>query len=122
MYPIFFFLVLLCLKKSLGFTLFGPSIECTVIKVYSTTKALGFDEFPKLYQSINNDPLSSNLVIAGKKNIGVKPEILIKTDNFEKITISINNDKLELHLNGKPLSRNGTLSINGKVLAEITCH
>ncbi len=40
---------------------FEPSIQCTVVKVHSNIAILGFNSFPKLYQSINNDPITSKL-------------------------------------------------------------
>ena len=112
----------LIVSLAYGFGLFEPSIECTVIKVHSTAKALGQTKFPKLYQSIYNDPMTSTLIIAGKKLLGVKPETLLKTDNFEKISIIVEAKTLELELKGKPISRNGILKFEGKLLAEVTCH
>lgn len=116
------FLLLVKFTNVHGFGLFEPTIECTVIKVVSTTTVFGIVEFPKLYQSINNDPLKSVLHIAGKKLPKVKPKTVFKTDNFEKISIITENDNFELQLHGKPVSRNGTLTANGKILAEVTCH
>ncbi|MBL7557372.1 MAG: hypothetical protein JNM24_16205 [Bdellovibrionaceae bacterium] len=105
-----------------GFSVLEPSIECTVIKVVSTTAAFDQSEFPKLYQSINNDPVNSILNMAGKRFLKVKPKTVFKTQNYEKISIDIENNTFELQLNGKPISRNGTLAVNGKLLAKVTCH
>jgi hypothetical protein len=109
-------------QLALAFGMFEPSIECTVIKVYSTTKAFGFDKFPKLYQSINNDPLSSKLIIAGKEFSKLSPISIIKTETYEKISISSEQDQLSLELSGKPISRNGTMMFNGVKVASVTCH
>ncbi len=78
--------------------------------------------FPKQYQSINNDPFDSKLVVAGQSFPLVNPKTLLKTETFERIQIDLAKDILELELEGKPLSRQGTLKINGKVVADVTCH
>ena len=119
---IFFIFLLLVSEPSTGFSLFEPSIECTVIKVHTTTDIMGIPEFPKLYQSVNNDPLRSILKIAGTVFPGAKPKTHLNTDKFEKISILLQNKILELELHGKPISRNGFLKVDGKLLADVTCH
>jgi len=99
-----------------------PSIECTVIKVLSPQKVFGFDKFPLLYQSINNNPPTSKLYVGGKEFFKVDPVSLFKTHDFERLLIESNGDKLELELKGRPISRNGKMTINGKLAAEVTCH
>jgi hypothetical protein len=117
------FIGLICIAETtLGFNVLGPNIECTVVKVHSTARVLGDSKFPKLYQSINNDPTKSDLVIAGKKLSGISPTTIFKTDTLEKISIEIEASKIELELKGKPISRNGTLRLDGKLLADVTCH
>ena len=69
-----------------------------------------------------NDPIKSILHIAGKKLPMVKPKTIFKTETFEKIFIYTENSNFELQLKGKPISRNGTLAVNGKILAEVTYH
>ena len=113
---------LLTTNIAFGINLLEPSIECTVIKVHFSEKMLGFAKFPVLYQSINNDPIKSRLLIGGREFPGLNPETLWKTETFEKISIHHGGGNLELELNGKPISRNGFLKENGKVLADVTCH
>lgn len=108
--------------NSFAFGIFEPSIECTVIKVHSTRKVFGFESFPKLYQSINNDPSSSRLMIAGKEFSKLNPVSNIKTENYEKLVINSGTDQLGLELKGKPVSRNGTMTVNGATVADVTCH
>ena len=122
MLQLLFVSILLIIEIAHGFQLFEPSIECTVIKVHSTKNVLGHPKFPLLYQSINNNPTKSVLIIAGKKLPGVVPKTILKTDNFEKISIVIENKNIELELKGKPISRNGTLKLDGELLADVTCH
>lgn len=88
----------------------------------SSKTTFGIVEFPKIYQSIHIDPLKSILHIAGNKLPKVKLKTIFKSENFEKISIITENSNMELHLNGKPISRNGTPALNGKLLAEVTCH
>ncbi len=107
---------------SFAFGVFEPSIECTVIKVHLTRKVFGFESFPKLYQSINNDPTSSKLMIGGKEFSKINPLSTIKTENYEKIVIDSGADQLGLELKGKPVSRNGTMTVNGATVADVTCH
>ena len=107
---------------SLSFVTFEPNIECTVIKVHSTRKILGFESFPKVYQSINNDPTSSKLTIAGKEFLKLNPVSNIKTEIYEKLTINSGTNQIGLELKGKPLSRNGTMTVNGVTVAYVTCH
>ncbi len=102
--------------------IFEPNIECTVVKVLSSRAALGFSRFPILYQSINNKPLTSILIIGGHEFVNLNATTDIKTDSYEKISINTNEGPLVIELHGKPISRNGTLSLNGQVLAHITCH
>lgn len=119
MLSIFTFLV--CLISN-AFALLEPSIECTVIKVIEPQKAFGIKKFPELYQSINNDPQSSRLRVGKLELSKVDPVSAVKTESYEKILIKQDSDQLELELKGKPLSRNGTMTINGKLAAEVTCH
>lgn len=104
------------------FNLSEPSIECTVVKVHSTKRSFGFDQFPKLYQSINNNPLESKLFIAAKEFSKIDPVTLIKTESYERISIVSGSENLLLELNGKPISRNGTMKINEIKVADVTCH
>lgn len=115
------FILLFCLS-SRAVTLFEPSIECTVIKVIEPQKVFGFKKFPELYQSINNNPQTSKLRVGKLELSNVDPVSAVKTESYEKILIKQNSDQLELELKGKPLSRNGTMTINGKLAAEVTCH
>ncbi len=105
-----------------GYDFFEPSIECTVIKVHSHIHAFGQSKFPRLYQSINNQPSKETLTIASKSLPGVRPKTIFKTENFEKISIVIGIQNFELELKGKPISRNGVLKVDGKILADVTCH
>jgi len=110
-------------SQTFGFiSIFEPNIECTVIKVHSEIKALGFKKFPTLYLSINNKPIDSKLLIGKKKFDRLSPKTVIKTESYEKIIIKHDEGQLELELKGKPMSRNGTLSESGKLIADITCH
>lgn len=109
-------------QPTLAFDIFEPSIECTVVKVHSTRKVFGFESFPKLYQSINNDPTSSKLMIGGKEFSKINPVSTFKTENYEKIMIDSGTDQLGLELKGKPLTRNGTMTVNGANMADVTCH
>jgi hypothetical protein len=105
-----------------GLSVLEPRIECTVIKVHTSVRTLGFDKFPKLYDSINNNPLKSKLLIAGREIRNLNPETVLKTDSYERISIIHETGTLELELNGKPISRNGVLKENGVVLGKVTCH
>lgn len=105
-----------------AFSPFEPSIECTVIKIFATQKAFGFSKLPTIYQSINNNPISSTLFIAGREFPKLDPVSELKTETYEKISIKSGNDQLELELRGKPISRNGKLTVNGQVVADVTCH
>jgi hypothetical protein len=105
-----------------AFTLFEPSIECTVINVIAPQQVFGIKKFPELYQSINNDPVASRLRVGKAELFKSDPVSVVKTESFEKIIIKHGTDQLELELKGKPLSRNGTMTINGKLAAEVTCH
>jgi hypothetical protein len=87
-----------------------------------TQKAFGLVKFPVLYQSINNDPLSSALFIAGKEFSKINPVSDWKTEDYEKISIHSDQDDLVLELLGKPISRKGSLRLNGKIVADVTCH
>jgi len=115
-------LILLYTNSISAFNPLEPSIECTVIKVLSPQKVFGFDKFPLLYQSINNNPPTSKLYVGGKEFFKVDPVSLFKTHDFERLLIESNGDKLELELKGRPISRNGKMTINGKLAAEVTCH
>lgn len=117
-----FTLIFLSAKIVYGLSIFEPSIECTVIKVHAITTFSSIKDFPKLYQSINNNPVKSTLRIAGLTFPNIKPETMLKTDTFERILIADGVDSFLLDLNGKPISRNGSLKKNGKLLADVTCH
>lgn len=119
---LFFILIFMHFNPLYGFNIFEPVIECTIIKVHATTTFSSIRKFPKLYQSINNNPTKSILRIAGETFLNIKPETLIKTSNFERILIANGADDFVLDLNGKPISRNGVLKKNGKLLADLTCH
>ena len=101
---------------------FEPSIECTVIKIIEPQPVFGINKFPKLYQSINNNPQTSKLIVGEKELLHTDPVSVIKTVDYEKLTIALNQDQLVLELKGRPISRNGTMTINGKLAAEVTCH
>jgi hypothetical protein len=103
----------LTMGSIVGLNVLEPSIECTVIKVNSSIPLLGFDNFPKLYDSINNNPLKSKLLIAGREFPKLNPETILKTETYERISIIHDRGTLELVLNGKPISRNGVLKENG---------
>lgn len=105
-----------------GLSVLEPSIECTVIKVHTSIQTLGFDRFPKLYDSINNQPLKSKLLIASREFSKLNPETVLKTESYERISIIHDAGTLELELNGKPISRNGVPKENGVVLGKVTCH
>ncbi len=105
-----------------GLSVLEPNIECTVIRVHTSVRTLGFDKFPKMYDSINNNPLKSKLLIAGREFPKLNPETVLKTESYERISIVHETGTLELELNGKPISRNGILKENGVVLARVTCH
>lgn len=103
-------------------SIFEPSVECTVIKVISPQSVFGINKFPELYQSINNNPQTSKLIVGKRELKTIDPVSVVKTDNYEKILIKEGSDELVLELNGKPISRNGTMTINGKLAAKVTCH
>ena len=115
-------LSLLFSYQASAFSPFEPSIECTVIKILAIQSVFGIGKFPKLYQSINNNPLSSKLFIAGKEFSKLNPVSYLKTENYEKISIESGGDHLGLELKGKPISRNGTMTVNGVMIADVTCH
>ncbi len=117
-----FLFLFLCSRVTNGFGVFEPTIECTVIKVHSKGSIWGITKFPQLYQTINNDPLKSRLHIARQLIRGVIPRSIWKIDGYEKILIRDVRDSLELEIHGKPLSRNGTLKVNGTLVANVTCH
>lgn len=121
-YVVSYLVTLLSCLNANAFDLFGPSIECTVVKVKNPIAAFGFKKFPKLYSSIYNSPNEDILKISDKPFKGVKPISSFKTETFEKIQIDIGKETLTLELSGKPLSRNGVLRVNGKDVAEVTCH
>ena len=120
----YFYYILIIFKSSLLFAYspIEPSVECTVIKVLAQKNLGQLKSFPQLYTSINNNPIASKLNISGIEFEKSDPISLIKTENFEKISISIENIELILELNGKPLSRKGHLKFQQTKLAEITCH
>lgn len=99
-----------------------PNIECTVIKVINTQSAFGHNKFPELYQSINNNPTLSKLVIGKEEFPKVDPVSVAKTSTYEKILIVTGRDKMELELKGKPISRHGIMKLNTQLAAEVTCH
>lgn len=107
---------------ALAYSPFEPIIECTVIKVINPQSVFGFSKFPELYQSINNNPQISKLIVGKKELQTIDPVSVIKTDAYEKILIKEGNNEVVLELKGKPISRNGTMAINGKLAAEVTCH
>ena len=99
-----------------------PRIECTVIKILSDEEKFGDTSFPELYESIYNDNLKSQLFIGGKELRETNPQQFFKQEKIEKIKIKYQSDIMNLEIRGKPISRNGKLSINGKYVADITCH
>ncbi len=105
-----------------AFSYFAPNIECTILKSYEKVKFMEIKNFPSKYQSINYSPKTEKLIIAGAFVKGIKPIITFKTDEIEKISITSGVNYLELELLGKPISRNGYLSLNGKKIALLTCH
>ena len=114
---------LLLMSLAQGFwPIFGPDISCTVIKVHSQIKILGLKKFPSLYQSIYNNPITSTFRIGKIQFDKIVPKTIVKNDRYEKIIISHAEGQLELELNGRPMSRNGTLKESGKLIADITCH
>jgi hypothetical protein len=117
-----FLATILCWPAAFAVSLFEPSIECTVIKVIEPQSVFGISRFPELHQSINNNPQTSKLIVGKKELLKVDPVSVVKTDRYEKILIKEGNSELILELKGKPISRNGTMAINGKLAAEVTCH
>ena len=113
--------ILFC-SVTFALSIFEPSVECTVIKVISPQSVFGIKKFPELYQSINNNPQTSKLIVGKRELKTIDPVSVVKTDNYEKILIKEGSDELVLELNGKPISRNGTMTINGKLAAKVTCH
>ena len=99
-----------------------PSIQCTIVKVHSKIEILGFKNFPQLHQSINNDPLTSKLSIAGKEFEKLNPKSVMKIQDKEEIMIKHNGGQLKIVLAGKPMARSGTLKESGQLIADITCH
>lgn len=99
-----------------------PRIECTVVKILSSKTKFSRTGFPKLYDSIFNDNLKSQLFIGGKEFTNLSPQRTFKGESLEKIKIMNKAERMDLEIKGKPISRNGTLSINGKLVANITCH
>ena len=99
-----------------------PDVECIVIKVNSTVKLQTLGIFPKQYQSINNDALYSRLRIGKFELPEVNPVQIEESGNISRIAITMDGAKIELLLQGPPMSRNGPLSVNGKILGSVTCH
>lgn len=96
-----------------------PEIQCTVLEVEKESKLFGINI--KQYDSISNDAVRSKLTISNK-SVPLTPELKEKTVDFEKIEITKNDQRVILKIHGKPISRNGTLELNGERIAKITCH
>lgn len=105
-----------------GFSPVEPSIECTVVKVLKQQNLADFRNFPKLYTSINNDPVTSRLFVAGVEFKDADPVSQIKTETYEKIIMRVGKSELTLEVNGKPISRSGILKSGSIELAKVTCH
>ena len=121
------FIILLCIHYlyfniANGFSPTEPSIECTVVKVLKQQNIGQLKKFPKLYTSINNNPITSKLSISGVEFKDTDPVSQIKTESYEKIILPVEKFELTLELNGKPISRNGVLKSGSLVLAKVTCH
>lgn len=114
--------LILYVSSAYGFSPIEPSIECTVIKVLKQQDIGKFKKFPQLYTSINNNPATSRLFIAGVEFKSSDPISQIKSEVFEKIMISVEKSELILELHGKPVSRNGDLKLGSLLLAKVTCH
>ena len=99
-----------------------PRIECTVVEILSNKKKFGKTSFPKLYDIVYNDNLKSQLFIGGKEFTHLNPQRTFKGESLEKIKIQDQAERIDLEIKGKPISRNGILKINGKWVANITCH
>jgi hypothetical protein len=99
-----------------------PDVQCTIVKVHRREKLAGVKKFPSLYQTINNDPVTSRFFIAGRELQDANPETLFKSAEAETISIKTSTISIVLELKGRPISRHGDLKINGKKTAEVTCH
>lgn len=119
---------LLCILFSItfarGFDVIAsePEIQCTIIKVIDKGNLPGVKNFPELYQTVSNDSKTSRLFIAGKELKGINPVTLYKSSDLEKLSIKNKSISITLELSGKPISRKGTLKMNSKHLADLTCH
>lgn len=98
---------------------FEPEIQCTVIEIEENTKIFGIDI--KQFDSISNDATQSKLAIANQL-INKKPKLIKKSKETEEIEIFDDSQKIILKIHGEPISRNGTLELNGEQIAKITCH
>lgn len=116
-----FFIALTISIHSKG-SIFAPSIQCTVIKVHSTSNILGQKAFPKLYQNISYNPIRGIFILGSNKFKNLIPKTILKTNNLERILIKYKQGQLELQIHGKPISRNGILKQGQNTLADITCH
>ena len=96
-----------------------PEIQCTVLNIKSNQKLFGIRV--KKYDSISNDAALSLFTIANMP-LKIRPRILKKTKNFEKIEIYKGNERIVLKITGFPISRKGLLLVNGVKVADITCH
>lgn len=107
------------LKQDFNFQ--SPEIQCTILDIYKKVFLFKSKLPLKKYDSISNDSVRSKLTISNKK-INLMPKLKKKTNDFEKIEISKDDQKLILKIYGKPISRKGTLELNGEKIAKITCH
>jgi hypothetical protein len=99
-----------------------PDIQCTIVEVHKNQKFIGLKDFPRTDQSINNDPKTSRLFIAGKELVEINPKTISKNSTAETIFIESGKSRLVLELKGKPISRRGLLKIDGTKIATLTCH
>ncbi len=104
--------------KSLSYS-FEPEIQCTIVEIKNNSKILGIKV--NQFDSVSNDAVQSKLTIAGQP-LNTKPRQIKKNQDFEEIEISQINQKVVLKIHGEPISRNGTLELNGEQIAKITCH
>jgi hypothetical protein len=118
----FLFILFLYCGDLMAFEVLEPSIECTVVKVLNQRDIGQLNKFPNLHAVINNKPATSKLVISGIEFKNIDPVTILKTENYERILIKVEQSELILELTGKPISRNGKLKFGPIELGKITCH
>ncbi len=115
-------LAIILISRVLAFGLIVPDIQCTVTEVIKSQVVFGFKDFPQKYDAIANNGMLSKLAIRMKPFKSDPPYTIFKKGLREKILIKKNGKEMVIDIKGKPMSRQGTLSINNELVAKVTCH